>query len=165
MVLQKMNPVTVRLFDEASGCIRTKFLESRNFVLMQVQDMCLTTGTGSATAEKTLRLWMEHCNLKELHGLTVLAYLWTTHLLYNMGKHNSIRIHANQKNPNIYMMGCPCHIVHNTVQKAALQFEDVCYSTIVIKYFMEVVFTCYCLHVSFWHNFYRLLASMWMISW
>ena len=41
--LQKMNPVTVRLFDEASGCINTKFL-----------DMCLTTGTGSATAEKNL---------------------------------------------------------------------------------------------------------------
>lgn len=39
--LQKMNPGTIRLFDEASGCIRTKFL-----------DMCLTTGTGSATAEK-----------------------------------------------------------------------------------------------------------------
>ena len=151
--LQKMNPVTVRLFDEASGCIRTKFL-----------DMCLTTGTGSATAEKIFEALDGALQSRGI-AWTNCVGLSVDNTSVNMGKHNSIRIRANQKNPNTYMMGCRCHIVHNTVQKAALAFEDVCYSTIVIKYFMEVVFACYCLHVSFWHNFYRLLASMWMISW
>lgn len=37
--LQKMNPVTIRIFDEQNGIVGTRFL-----------DMCLTSGTGSATA-------------------------------------------------------------------------------------------------------------------
>lgn len=36
--LQKMNPVTVRIFDEEHGVVGTRFL-----------NMCLTSGTGSAT--------------------------------------------------------------------------------------------------------------------
>lgn len=37
--LQKMNPVTIRIFDEEEGIVATRFL-----------DMCLTSGTGSATS-------------------------------------------------------------------------------------------------------------------
>lgn len=38
--LQKMNPVTIRIFDEEHGVVATRFL-----------DMCLTPGTASATAD------------------------------------------------------------------------------------------------------------------
>ena len=37
--LQKMNPVTIRIFDEEHGIVATHFL-----------DMCLTSGTGLATS-------------------------------------------------------------------------------------------------------------------
>ena len=33
---------------------------------------------------------------------------------------------ATQKNPAVYMMGCPCHILHNTEQKANHSFRNVC---------------------------------------
>lgn len=39
--LQKMNPITVRIFDRESGLVSTKFL-----------DMCLTSGTNAGTAKK-----------------------------------------------------------------------------------------------------------------
>lgn len=43
----------------------------------------------------------------------------------NMGKHNSIQVRAIQKNPALYMMGCPCHALHNAAQKAGYAFRDV----------------------------------------
>ena len=42
--LQKMNPVTVRIFDPDFGRVSTKFL-----------NMCLSSGTASATAQMILR--------------------------------------------------------------------------------------------------------------
>ena len=44
----------------------------------------------------------------------------------NVGRHNSIRSCALDKNHNIYFMGCPCHTVHNTAQKAGQVFCKVC---------------------------------------
>ena len=43
----------------------------------------------------------------------------------NMGCRNSIKTRVLDKNPAIYIMGCPCHIVHNTAGKAADAFEEV----------------------------------------
>ena len=43
----------------------------------------------------------------------------------NMGKRNSIMTNVTQQNPAVYVMGCPCHIVHNTAVKAADALESV----------------------------------------
>ena len=43
----------------------------------------------------------------------------------NMGKHNSIKTRVQKKNPAVYFMGCPCHMVHNTAIKAAGSFESI----------------------------------------
>ena len=43
----------------------------------------------------------------------------------NMGKHNSIQSHALVKNPSVYIMGCPCHIMHNAAHKADSAFQCV----------------------------------------
>ena len=43
----------------------------------------------------------------------------------NMGCRNSIKTRIIQKNPAVYVMGCPCHIVHNTAGKAGTAFEEV----------------------------------------
>ena len=42
----------------------------------------------------------------------------------NLGKRNSILTRVLVKNPTIYFMGCPCHIVHNTCMKAAEKFNQ-----------------------------------------
>ena len=43
----------------------------------------------------------------------------------NMGCQNSTKTCIHAKNEAVYIMGCPCHIVHNTVGKAADAFESV----------------------------------------
>ena len=43
----------------------------------------------------------------------------------NLGRRNSIMTRVLQKNPKVYFMGCPCHIVHNTAMKAAESFTQV----------------------------------------
>ena len=43
----------------------------------------------------------------------------------NLGKRNSILTQVHQKNPAVYFMGCPCHIIHNTCMKAAGKFTQV----------------------------------------
>ena len=43
----------------------------------------------------------------------------------NVGKHKSIIVEAKKKNPEIKLMGCPCHIAHNTAQYATWKFEEI----------------------------------------
>ena len=49
----------------------------------------------------------------------------------NMGKHNSIQSRALSKNSSIYILGCPCHILHNAAHKAATAFQEVSTVSIV----------------------------------
>ena len=41
----------------------------------------------------------------------------------NIGKHNSIKSRALRANPNIYFVGCPCHLAHNTASAASHRFS------------------------------------------
>ena len=43
----------------------------------------------------------------------------------NVGKHKSIIVEARKKNPEITLMGCPCHIAHNTDQYATWKSEEI----------------------------------------
>ena len=43
----------------------------------------------------------------------------------NIGDHNSIKSRALERNPEIVISGCPCHILHNTASKAADGFAAV----------------------------------------
>ena len=40
----------------------------------------------------------------------------------NMSCRNSIKTRVLEKNPAIYITGCPCHIVHNTTAKSSAHF-------------------------------------------
>ena len=53
----------------------------------------------------------------------------------NVGCRNSIKTHLSQENPSTYVMGCPCHIIHNTAEKAGDAFEK------VIRLDIEIVHT------------------------
>ncbi len=43
----------------------------------------------------------------------------------NLGKRNSQMIRIRRKNPSVYVMGCPCHIVHNMAGKGARQVNKI----------------------------------------
>ena len=42
----------------------------------------------------------------------------------NIGAKYSIKSRVTQVNPAVYFVGCPCHIIHNTTQKASEAFGD-----------------------------------------
>ena len=42
----------------------------------------------------------------------------------NVGKHHSLFVEAKKLNPHIMLMGCPCHIAHNTAAKATDALEN-----------------------------------------
>ena len=106
--LEKMNPITIRLFN--ANRVKTSFL-----------DMC---PTASATAEaifnsmdsrlaKLLEMenpWM-NCTAVGVDNTSV-----------NIGVRNSNKTRSNS---SVYFNGCPCHIVHNAAQKGADQFSVV----------------------------------------
>lgn len=116
--IHKMNPVTVRMYDSNTGHIGTRLL-----------DMCLTTGTGSATAANIFTAMNDALESRGIPWTNCVS-LSVDNTSVNMGKHNSIRSRAVLKNPSIYTMGCPCHILHNTAQKASQTFGQVCNITV-----------------------------------
>ena len=60
------------------------------------------------------RVNQEHCIVVGLDNTAV-----------NVGKNNSIMTRVLAKNKNIFINGCPCHIIHNTANKAAERFSEV----------------------------------------
>ena len=109
--IKKMNPLTVRVFDINKQRVTTQFL-----------DMCLTTGKTAGTAETifskvdavmtTCQVPWENCFGVAMDNASV-----------NMGRRNSMKTRFLGNNPNMYVMGCPCHIVHNTACHASQEFE------------------------------------------
>ena len=105
-----MNPLTVRIFDSNRGCVTTQFL-----------DMCLTS---SSTAEAIFSKIDESIQKFDIDWNKCVAF-GVDNTSVNMGAHNSIRTRVTQKNSAVYFMGCPCHMVHNTVIKAAETFQSI----------------------------------------
>ena len=108
--VEKMNPLTVKFFDISRSKASTQFL-----------DMCMSS---ISTAEG---IFSKVDSVLETHDIS-----WDNCVGFgldntsvNMGCHNSIKSRVLQKNPSIYIMGCPCHIVHNTAGKAGQAFEEV----------------------------------------
>ena len=107
--LEKMNPLTVRIFDVNRGRVASQLL-----------DMCLTH---SGTAEsiytkiddmlKRFGIGWEKCVAFSVDNTNT-----------NVGSRNSIETRVLQENPATYFVGCPCHnMVHNTANRAAEAFE------------------------------------------
>lgn len=133
--LEKMNPMTVRLFDSDRGMVTTQLL-----------DMCLTTGIHLVLIRgcyKTVQTFMisisrqqsataESIFTKMNHVMQSNHIPWANcvgaavdNTSVNLGRRNSIMTRVLQQNPATYFMGCPCHIVHNTALKASESFTQV----------------------------------------
>lgn len=110
--LEKINPITVRIFDV--NRIKTCFL-----------DMCPTT---SATAEALFN-GMDS-RLAKLLGMDNpwinCTALGVDNTSANIGVRNSLKTRIQSRNSSVYFNGCPCHILHNAAQKGADQFSFVC---------------------------------------
>ena len=108
--VEEMNPLTVRLFDVNRGSMCTQFLH-----------MCMSS---SSTAQGIFSK-MEQAMTTHNIPWTNCVGLSVDNTSVNMGCRNSIKTHVLDKNPATYIMGCPCHIVHNTAGKAADAFKNV----------------------------------------
>ena len=101
--LQKMNSLTVRIFNI-----------NRSGVTTQLLDMCLTSSTAESIYSKV------DDTLKQFNidwKMCTACSVDNTSL--NLGRRNSIKTHVLHENPSTYFVGCPCHMVHNTATKAA----------------------------------------------
>ena len=108
--LQKMNPLTVRVFYLEQGLVCTRFL-----------DMCLTRGTDAGTAVKIFKSMEDALISRNIPWENCIG-LSVDNTSVNVGRHNSLKSRALQRNGSIYVMGCPCHIIHNTGLKASRAF-------------------------------------------
>ena len=109
--LEKMNPITVQIFDVNS--VNTYFL-----------DMC---PTASSTAQEIFNGM--NGKLVKLLGMENPWINCTTvgvdNTSVNINVCNSLMVHVQACNPSIYFNGCPCHVFHNAAQKGAEQFSVV----------------------------------------
>ena len=108
--VEKMNPLTVRIFDTTRSIVSTQFL-----------DMCMCS---SSTAEGIFTAMEDVLSKHDIPWETCVG-LSVDNTSVNLGCRDSIKTRIVQRNPAVYVMGCPCHIVHNTAAKAGVAFEQV----------------------------------------
>ena len=96
--IQKMFPIMVRIFDVNFSRIMTKFLDTN---LLEGRDAStadvMFEGVNNFLSENDIQ-W-DHCMAIGLDNTNV-----------NIGDHNSIKSCAKEKNEDIVIAGCPCHI-------------------------------------------------------
>ena len=104
--LEKLNPLTVRIYDHSRWQVTTQLL-----------DMCTTSGRNCGMASaifakvdsvlSTLNIPWQHCVGFGVDNASV-----------NIGWHHSIKTEVQARNPACYFMGCPCHLLHNIASHA-----------------------------------------------
>jgi len=114
--IEKMNPLTVYIYDQSCGAVCTRFLDICACHLKQMQK------------QSSLK-WMQLLLSMVLHGTIALGSVLITHLLtWDV-------ITLQHANSSIYIIGCPCHIVHNIAGKANDAFEK---AYCIVGYFPKV---------------------------
>ena len=109
----KMFPVTVHIFDINHQQIMTNFFDMN---LMEGQD-------ASAAAE----MFSSVDKLFIIHGIywDFITALGVDNPNANIVEHNFLKSRALEKNHNIFIVGCPCHILHNVACKSGSAFATV----------------------------------------
>ena len=103
--LEKMNPLTVRLYDSSKSGVDTHVL-----------GMCCTSGQNSGTAATTFQKIDDVMIKLQLPWKRCVGFS-LDNTSANLGIHNSIKSRVMLDNSNCYFMGCPCHIIHKTAHK------------------------------------------------
>ena len=108
-----MNPISVRLYDVNSAKIVHRFL-----------DMGCTTGVHAATAATLFDKLDTVLSENKISWQNCVGF-GVDNTSVNIGRNNSIMTRALEKNSKISFMGCPCHIMHNTVSYAAKAYAQI----------------------------------------
>ena len=106
MVCLNKFPVTVHIFDISHQQMTTKFFDMN---LMEEWD-------ASAAAE----MFSGVDKLFIKHGISwdLVTAFGVDKTNANIGEHNFLKSRALEKNHNIVIAGCPCHILHNAACKS-----------------------------------------------
>ena len=108
-----MKPVSVRIFD-----IKNSKTVSEHFF-----SMCLTEGEDAGKASKLFEAIEESFEADEIPWNNC-ASLSIDNTNAMVGKQNSVASRFLQKNPNIFIGGCPCHLAHITASYANDAFSN-----------------------------------------
>ena len=105
--LEKMNPMTVRIFDiSRSKTVTTIFY-----------DMCVTSGEDASKAEQLFEV-VQMKMAKDKMPWSQAVSLSVDNTISMIGAHNSFASRCKEQNPNIFVHGCPCHLAHIAASNA-----------------------------------------------
>ncbi|KAK1902453.1 THAP domain containing protein 7 [Dissostichus eleginoides] len=107
---EKLNPLTVKIW-------------SSQGVIQRFLDMGLTSGTSCGTAEAIFNKMNEVLEGHSIPWANCVA-LAVDNASVNLGARNSIKSRVLDQNPSIYVLGCPCHIVHNHAHAGGLVYSE-----------------------------------------
>ncbi|KAJ4918118.1 hypothetical protein JOQ06_000114, partial [Pogonophryne albipinna] len=107
---EKLNPLTVKIW-------------SSQGVIQRFLDMGLTSGTSCGTAEAIFNKMNEVLEGHSIPWANCVA-LAVDNASVNLGARNSIKSRVLDQNPSIYLLGCPCHIVHNNAHAGGLVYSE-----------------------------------------
>ncbi|KAI4815627.1 hypothetical protein KUCAC02_005765 [Chaenocephalus aceratus] len=85
--------------------------------------MGLTSGTSCGTAETIFNKMNEVLEGHSIPWANSVA-LAVDNASVNLGDRNSIKSRVLDQNPSIYVLGCPCHIVHNNAHAGGLVYSE-----------------------------------------
>ena len=127
--VEKMNPLTARVFDTDHGVVTTQFL-----------DMCMSS---SSTAAGIFSKMQEALSKHEIAWDNCVG-IGLDNTSVNMGCTNSIKTRVLSVNAAVSVIGCPCHIVHNISCKAGEAYEKVPNN----PYLTMIIVIIVCVHVG-----------------
>ena len=108
--IEKMFPITVRIYDINFNRIMKKFFDINNL-----------TGRGASTSLfNSVDVQLEYNDISWDYCTSI----GVDNTNVNIGEQNSIKSRALLKNNRIIMVGCPCHILHNAFEKTGSSFSD-----------------------------------------
>ena len=105
--IEKMNPICVKIFDiNRLKTVTTRFV-----------DMCLTSGANGSTAEGIFTAIDEVFTKNQIPWENCVS-LTVGNTNTMTGKNNSIASRFLERNKNVFIAGCPCHLVHIAVSNS-----------------------------------------------
>ena len=108
--LKKLNPIVIRLFDNSKARISSQLLEMG--------------ASKESTAEALFNNLDNVLEINDISWQNCVA-LSVDNMAVNIGKRNFIKTRVLKMNLNIFVDGCPCHIIHNIASKASEMFTRV----------------------------------------
>jgi hypothetical protein len=111
--VEKMNPVTIRIFD----------VNSSKVVTSQFFDMCITSGEDGGKAAAIFDVMNEKFTEDQIPWINSVS-LSVDNTSAMIGRHNSIASRCKNMNPNIFISGCTCHLAHLAATQANDSFTN-----------------------------------------